>query len=107
MKKIIRAAFNRMGYEIIPKRWTEVPLEKEKGFDADFLPMYEKCKPYTMTSMEKMHALFRAIRYLEINGVKGDIVECGVAAGGSSHNAVPQCFHDRPFRGGCLPLLSG
>ena len=51
--------------------------------DPAFLPIYERCRGYTMTSVERMYALFTAIKYLEEAGIDGDIVECGVWRGGS------------------------
>ncbi len=83
LKAIIKNVFGVMGYEIVPRRWSEVPEHKNKGLDEEFLPLYRQCSAYTMTSMEKMFALYRAVNYLDINGIEGPIVECGVAAGGS------------------------
>jgi O-methyltransferase len=83
LRSQIRQLFNRFGYDISRLRPTVEPSLASYGFDRDFEPIYERCRPYTMTSPERMHALFRAIRYVEANGVEGDIVECGVAAGGS------------------------
>ncbi len=51
--------------------------------DAAFLPIYERCRGYTMTSAERMYALFKAVKYLEEARIEGDIVECGVWRGGS------------------------
>lgn len=51
--------------------------------DMSFLPIYESCRAYSMTSIERMYALFKAIKYLEDAGIGGDIVECGVWRGGS------------------------
>lgn len=83
MKALIKKMFHTLGYEIVPRRWSEVPDYKNMGFDEDFFPIYLKCSPFTMTSPEKMFALYRAVKYLDANGIGGDIVECGVAAGGS------------------------
>ncbi len=43
-----------------------------------------KVEPYTMTSPERIAVLVDAVRHIEMNGIKGDIVECGVWRGGSS-----------------------
>src|SRR5687768_6362336 len=49
-----------------------------------FGPIYEACRPYTMTGALRMHALFDALRYGTSAAVAGDIVECGVWRGGSA-----------------------
>lgn len=40
-------------------------------------------RPYTMTSFERMYALFKSVEYIESAHIDGDIVECGVWRGGS------------------------
>lgn len=40
-------------------------------------------RPYTMTSVERVHALCSAVRYIEQAGIEGAVVECGVWRGGS------------------------
>lgn len=52
--------------------------------DAVFMELYENCKPFTMTSIERMYALFKSINYVLDNHIPGDFVECGVWKGGSS-----------------------
>ena len=83
MKGLIKKFFRTVGYDVVPRRWSEVPDYKNRGFDRDFVPLYERCRPFTMTSAEKMFALWRAVNYLAANRVDGAFVECGVAAGGS------------------------
>jgi hypothetical protein len=56
--------------------------------DPLFLEIYEKCRPYTITSMERIFALYQAVGYLVENAIVGDIVECGVWMGGSSMAAA-------------------
>ncbi|MBL7766753.1 MAG: class I SAM-dependent methyltransferase [Chitinophagaceae bacterium] len=51
---------------------------------AEFLDLYEFCKPYTMTSIERMFALYKGVEYIIKNNIPGDFVECGVWKGGSS-----------------------
>ncbi|MDH5677024.1 MAG: TylF/MycF family methyltransferase [Nitrospinota bacterium] len=48
-----------------------------------FLDIYEKSKTFSMTSAERMYALYQAVRYLNAANIEGDIVECGVWRGGS------------------------
>lgn len=52
--------------------------------EAEFLPIYEAAKPFTMTSLERMYALYKAVEHVVGAGVEGDVVECGVWKGGSS-----------------------
>jgi O-methyltransferase len=52
--------------------------------DSKFMELYNKCKPFTMTSIERMYSLYQAINYVINNRIPGDFVECGVWKGGSS-----------------------
>ncbi len=51
--------------------------------DPEFIAAYNLCKPASMTSMERMYALYGAVRYIAAAGVPGAFVECGVWKGGS------------------------
>jgi O-methyltransferase len=61
-------------------------IQQDEDFiqDADFLKVFQQCKPYTMTSIERMYALYNAVKYVVQNKIEGDFVECGVWRGGSS-----------------------
>jgi hypothetical protein len=52
--------------------------------EKDFWEIYNFCKPYTMTSIERMYALYKAVLYVLRNNIEGDFIECGVWRGGSS-----------------------
>lgn len=52
-------------------------------FEPEFLELQELCRESTMTSPERMYALYSATRYIVENEVPGDFVECGVWRGGS------------------------
>jgi len=52
--------------------------------DRTFFQIYEKCKIYTLTSLERMYSLYGAVEYIVRAGIPGDMVECGVWKGGSS-----------------------
>lgn len=56
-------------------------LDKE---DKPFLEIYNKSRPYTMTSIERVYSLYKAVEYIVKLKVPGDMVECGVWKGGSS-----------------------
>ena len=43
----------------------------------------EIVKPYTMTSIERIEALFESLEYIRLNNINGDFVECGVWKGGN------------------------
>ena len=58
-------------------------LRKFELTDPEFSALYERVKPYTMTSIERLYAMYNAVDYLARSGVEGAIVECGVWRGGS------------------------
>lgn len=51
---------------------------------AEFLDEFEFCSPYTMTGIERMFSLYKAVEYIVQHNIQGDFVECGVWKGGSS-----------------------
>jgi hypothetical protein len=59
-------------------------LPPDLAGEAEFAQAYERCRAYTMTSPERMYALWSAVRYVSRARVAGDWVECGVWKGGSS-----------------------
>jgi SAM-dependent methyltransferase len=61
--------------------------------DAEFMRFYEACKPYTMTTIERMYALYLAIEHIVKNGIEGDLVECGTWRGGSMMMAALALRH--------------
>ncbi len=54
-----------------------------KDLDEHTLVTIRSVRPYTMTSPERVSALCQAVRYIVVNAIPGDIVECGVWRGGS------------------------
>jgi len=65
------------GYGVIHPTQFRIDMEKE------FLHLWSKVEPYTMTSVERGYALYTAVRYVETRGIHGSFVECGVWRGGS------------------------
>jgi len=53
------------------------------NLEPEFLALYEQCRQYTMTSWERLYALYKSVRYVIENRIPGDLVECGVWRGGS------------------------
>jgi hypothetical protein len=63
-----------------------IPVDLQS--DAKFVAAYERCRAFTMTSAERMYALWSAAHHVVAAGVAGDFVECGVWKGGSSMMAA-------------------
>ena len=51
--------------------------------DQEFWPLHEACRAATLTSAERLYALYKAVEYIVRNDIPGDFVECGVWRGGS------------------------
>jgi O-methyltransferase len=51
--------------------------------EPEFLQLFESCRNETMTSIERMYALYQATCHVLDSDVPGDFVECGVWRGGS------------------------
>ena len=84
MRQIIRKALQNMGYDIVKLKDTKTNNGLPVDMEPAFLSLYEQCKPFTMTSPERMYALFKAVEYVVNHKITGDFVECGVWRGGSS-----------------------
>lgn len=52
--------------------------------EAGFWELYVFCRPFSMTSTERMYSLYKAVNYILQNNIPGDFVECGVWKGGSA-----------------------
>lgn len=79
----IRKLLKRFGYEVIPYDpnldYDDFDLRRED----EELGILSRVGPYTMTSRSRVSALCRAVEYVVVNDIPGDIVECGVWRGGS------------------------
>lgn len=104
IKKRMVAIYNIMGQ--IPPAWLEAELASQyvsdeyardfqkhmhdwgekseyKDMDAAFFPLFEQCRQYTMTSVERLYALWNSVNYIAKKTISGDVVEVGVWRGGS------------------------
>ncbi|MGI9474227.1 MAG: TylF/MycF/NovP-related O-methyltransferase [Rubripirellula sp.] len=59
------------------------PNRYPPDMERDVVDTIIRVKDYTMTSMERLHGLCEAVRYITSARIEGDIVECGVWRGGS------------------------
>ena len=59
-------------------------LIKDKDFQNIYRKVGVKESKYTLTSMERCYALYKAVQYITKGNLLGDIVECGVWRGGSA-----------------------
>lgn len=75
-KEMIRI-LERKGYGIIPPDQFRIDMED------DFKKIWTDVREFTMTSVERGYALYKAVHYIIENGIEGDLVECGVWKGGS------------------------
>jgi O-methyltransferase len=82
MPNYFRNVLRQLGYDIVRQDRFASPViasdltEEEKE-------IYRKVQPYTMTSLERVITLVRAVTYVVVNKIDGDFVECGVWRGGS------------------------
>jgi O-methyltransferase len=85
LRRPLDAAAGRLGYRIArapsPQR---AALSHPDISDQAFYDLCRRCGPFTMTTIERMYALYQAVTHVARSGVGGDIVECGVWRGGSS-----------------------
>jgi O-methyltransferase len=51
--------------------------------DPEFWAVHDACRHATMTSTERLYALYKAVEYVVRREIPGDFVECGVWRGGS------------------------
>lgn len=80
----LSSLFDRLSRKRRRARRREGSIPPDLRGEAEFMAAFERCRPFTMTSVERMFALWSAARHVVRAGVAGDVVECGVWKGGSS-----------------------
>lgn len=80
-----RHVLRRLGEELRPSKLFRKAAGRRVDLldDEAFMELYERCRPHTVTSMERMYALHRAVTWIARRGLDGAVVECGVLRGGS------------------------
>jgi len=79
--------WRRAARKLMPRREAQPASEPPSDIyavDSRFRALADRVRPYTMTSDDKMYALYGAIHHIVHAGIRGDVVECGVWRGGSS-----------------------
>ena len=83
MKQLIKQGLKTVG--LAPYR---VPPDPLRGASDATREIIARCRPFTLTSTERLIALTDAVEYIVANNIPGDFVECGVWKGGSSMAAA-------------------
>ena len=78
---LVNKITNKFGYKIKVER---LNFPYDIFGDKEFMDLYNTCKDYTMTSLERMYSLYNSMHYIITNKIEGDLVECGVWKGGSA-----------------------
>lgn len=76
----LRSWLRRLGVDVVRVHGDQTGLPDVSSADR---ALYERVKPFTATSAERVHATVMATRYLVEHEIAGAIVECGVWRGGS------------------------
>ncbi len=83
LKELAKKMLDGAGYAIVKKSYYPPLSELDIAGDAPFHDLSQRCRDYTLTSAERMYALYKAVEYVVKHGIPGDVVECGVWKGGS------------------------
>lgn len=79
--KVLNKLAGNFGYTL-RKKESDTPVDIFN--DKEFMLLYDQCKDYTMTTIERMYSLYQSMNYIFQNNIEGNFVECGVWKGGSS-----------------------
>ena len=81
LKQLVRSILSPLGFSLVRKG--EIDSGAHSDFSDDDHALCAQVKPFTMTSKERIYALYAAVRYVVGNRIPGAFVECGVWRGGS------------------------
>lgn len=68
-------------YQVLMRQQHEAAAFRDA--DPRFMELYERVKTFSMTSIERLYAMYKATEYICNAGVPGSVVEAGVWRGGS------------------------
>lgn len=66
------------------RRVVQDAIGGQSRLEPEFMTIWDKCAPFTMTGVTRAHGLWLACRYIIEADIPGDIIECGVWRGGSA-----------------------
>jgi O-methyltransferase len=78
LKACVQGFLRRFGYRF------QSLYDSVIDVDPVFMEIYRDCREYTLTTKERMFALYKATKYVISAGIEGNFVECGVWRGGSA-----------------------
>lgn len=84
IRSLAEKAVAPFGYRLIRQGRAEGPLPRTRDEES----FVQIVKPYSMTSVARILALYDALRYITARGLEGDLVECGVWRGGNLRGMV-------------------
>jgi len=61
--------------------------------EPSFTPIYDRCKAWSVASVEQLYAIYQAMAYLVQAGLPGDVVDCGTGRGGAAMSAMLSLMH--------------
>ncbi|MDH3690357.1 MAG: TylF/MycF family methyltransferase [Gammaproteobacteria bacterium] len=86
--KFLRRTAYKLGYDFSLRKLPQyAALKRElkipRDLEPEFVDIYTRCKDFTLTSVERMYALYQGVKHIHAHNIPGDLVECGVWRGGS------------------------
>jgi predicted O-methyltransferase YrrM len=84
LQKLLKKVLANSGYQIVRAEASIYGQPVPHELEPEFLALYEKCRPFTMTTLERLYAAYKAACYVAQHQIPGAVVECGVWKGGSS-----------------------
>ncbi len=84
MATVARSVWRSLLAKVRPEGPSRIDLPSAyPDLSADDLALLASVDAFTMTSLERRHALLQSVRHIIRHQITGDIVECGVWRGGS------------------------
>ncbi len=88
LRKLVRNAARKAGYELVKVGPGPTGAELRQAFEETVAETFERVRPYTMTSPERIDAVCRGAAHVVEHRIPGAFVECGVWRGGSTMAAA-------------------